>query len=803
MHTRTFLLALTAAGLALPISQPVFAQDDLEEVVVTARKREENIFEIPVAVSAISGDDLQRAGIGNGEDLSSFVAGLQFEGSTSTAGRWNPSIRLRGMNQQIITPATQTGALFWDGSFVGGGGGVLPFADVERVEVIKGPQTAYFGRNTFSGAVNIIPKRPGDEWETNVGLEYSPSQEAEYKAEIGFGGPITDNIGLRVHLGHEKDGGDFNTQDGEPYAVFEDTSISGTMTFEPTDNLSLKLTGYYVTAEDNGTSIGVDAGEFGVPAGECDYVYTGEYLDVVTGERTPFTRDIGALPFATFCGQYPDGENLVAPVTVRPTADQAEFVFGPEITALNNYAHPFMEDYDILPSPPGMLGGRYDTWRGQLSGDYDFADHTLSFLWSHVNSGFVNRRDFRFGIANTPIGCSTFPDCVLVTGADTAIRENYYEARIASSDDRRLRYMIGVSDYRQGYRNATTRAAFDWQDNSTTAIFGGIDYDFTDALTLSVEARYTDEESVVVIGGNPNLGCDSPAVVCELPDSFTDFIPRVILSFQPFEGATLYGSYSYSSMIGLRTRAEFIASVAPGVIPPEQVEIIGSFTPPQENTQYEIGWKQQGDKFSFAAAAYFSEWDNQPFAAVVLLPTGGTSALVSAGNSEYTGFEVEFSWTPTDWMDLVGTVGYVDSELITFSSRGSNEFIVLGSGPLSVVNDGRDVRNTPPLTWSLSPTFYGEAAGRPWYLRFDVLYRDEAWADYSEFNRIGDQTLVNARAGLALSDRYTIELYGKNLTDDKTLGLNGGTTTGPGGDRKAYNEPYQKPEVGIRFTADF
>ena len=61
--------------------------------------------------------------------------------------------------------------------------------------MIKGPQTAYFGRNTFSGAVNIIPKLPGDEWETNIGLEYSPSQEAEYKAEIGTGGPLSDSGG--------------------------------------------------------------------------------------------------------------------------------------------------------------------------------------------------------------------------------------------------------------------------------------------------------------------------------------------------------------------------------------------------------------------------------------------------------------------------------------------------------------------------------------------------------------------------------------------------------------------------------
>ena len=110
MHTRKFLLALTLAGLVLPLSQQAVAQEDIEEVVVTARKRAENIFEIPVSVTAVSQDDLDNAGIDDAEDLSSFVAGLEFQGSTSTGGRQNPSIRFRGMNQQIITPATQVGA---------------------------------------------------------------------------------------------------------------------------------------------------------------------------------------------------------------------------------------------------------------------------------------------------------------------------------------------------------------------------------------------------------------------------------------------------------------------------------------------------------------------------------------------------------------------------------------------------------------------------------------------------------------------------------------------------------------------
>jgi outer membrane receptor protein involved in Fe transport len=148
-------------------------------------------------------------------------------------------------------------------------------------------------------------------------------------------------------------------------------------------------------------------------------------------------------------------------------------------------------------------------------------------------------------------------------------------------------------------------------------------------------------------------------------------------------------------------------------------------------------------------------------------------------------------------------VSYVDTEMTSFSSRGSNESVVLGSGLNSVLNNGNESRNIPNWTWAFTPTFYGEMGSRPWFFRADFLYRGESWADYSRYNKNPDQLLVNLRAGIDINETYGIEIYGKNVTNDKTLGWNGGTTSGPGGNRKVFNEPYQKPEFGIRFTADF
>ena len=796
--------------MALPAAQSALAQElSLEEIVVTARKREENIYEIPISVSAMSQEQLEQAGVGDFHELSKLVPGLDFHGVTATAGRVNPQIRIRGMNQQIITPSTQVGALFWDGSYIAAGGGFLPITDVERVEVIKGPQTAYFGRNTFSGAINYVPRLPGDEWEADVTLQYSPSQNDEYILAVGIGGPITDRVGLRLYAGYEQNAGDFDFQDGTPFGVQQDLTFNGTLTIDVTEDFRLKLTGYYVDAEDGGVNGGVDSRFHGTPTSECGIVYTGEYLNPATGERTPFTRDISSdfTGSALWCGNYPTGENLQFGISRTPTDAQLIDFTGdnrrPALTTL----HPLLEKYDILKTPPNKLGGLSRTYRVQLSGEYDVAEHTLSFQASRADTGTINLVDFWYGIPSAP-------GTAFVVGNNIATQETYYEARIASPQDQRLRYLVGISDYDQRYRlgnaptarqldpNSTVGATVDFQDNGTKAFFASIDYDLTEDLTVSAEARYTDEESLAVLQGNPNGPC-SFSPVCNELNEYTDFIPRVILSYTPFEGATTYFSYSYSSLLGVATQAGFVNSVAPEVIPDDQLDALGLYTAPQENTQYEIGWKQQTDNWGFTAAVFYIDWKNQPFASVILLPTGGTTSFRGPGDSEYTGVDLEVQGNLTDWFSIRGTLTYVDAIMTSFSSRGSNEFIVLGSGSLSVVNDGNESRNTPKWTASLSPTILSEFAGRELFFRTDFFYESPKWADYSEFNRTKSIFRINARVGVDLTENSTVEVFGTNLTDNKVLPNTNGTTSGPGGSRKAFTAGYQRREFGVRLRASF
>ena len=135
------------------------AAQELEEIVVTARKRDESVLEIPLSVSAYTQDDLDALGMNTIEQLSTVTTGFTFQNISQggTGGRHNPNIRFRGLGVQVESPASRAGSVFWNGGYISDGAGILPLIDLERVEVLKGPQTAFFGRNTFAGAVNYIP----------------------------------------------------------------------------------------------------------------------------------------------------------------------------------------------------------------------------------------------------------------------------------------------------------------------------------------------------------------------------------------------------------------------------------------------------------------------------------------------------------------------------------------------------------------------------------------------------------------------------------------------------------------------
>ncbi len=787
-----WLASASVAALVAPaLDMAAVAQTTtLEEIVVTARKREENLMEIPVSVTAFSQSQLDRADIDNPVDLSSFVPGLNFAAANAgTDGRGsNPNIAFRGIRQQLGTPSTQVGALFWDGSYMGGGAGIVPIDDLQRVEVIKGPQTAYFGRNTFSGAINYIPRTGGDEFSGKGEMSYSPSDHDSYKLAAAAGAPISDKMGLRVSASYKKDGGDFEFGDGEPLNEQVTQAISGVFTAEPVEGLRLKLSGYFVDSDD--TYVNVSVGPT-VAAGQCNRVFTGEYLNPATGVRTPFTRNLALLTFAEFCGRFPRGGNIITPRALVPTAANS---VGGDISAAFN-ENIYMGKYNGLPDLPNAFGGANNTNRIQLNGDYDvLGGHTLSVIASRAVTGSSYAFDQNFGLATSPL--------LLPRGFQTWIHEAYYETRVTSPQDQPLRYMVGMTDYKQIYRNGGTGGVLNinFENNSSFSVFGAFDYDFTEQLTLSAEARWTDDKAFVILNGNPNLRLPNPTVTANSPNAFKKFIPRVILNYKPDDMTTIYGSWSESALIGLQTNARVVSGLDPILIP--NPSVFGDFTPPQKNTAFEVGWKQQFERASLSASLFHMEWQNQIFQTTVLAGVL-TTQLALPGASKYKGIEIEGVAAATDWLDIAGGVTFVDSVLTDYAARSTFESVVLGSGSLSVVSDGYRPRGVPEWNGNLSLTVHGDAMDRAWYVRGDLLYEGGRYGDNEEFNLDPGAARYNLRAGIDLTENFTAEIYGNNITNLKRLPSIAFTTTGVGANRKIFTGPPTLREVGVRVLSTF
>jgi len=242
------VIASSTLAYGLLGAAPVaLAQQDslvLEEVIVTARKREESLQDIPVAVSAIGASDIQQLALNDLDDLAKVTAGLVFDNDFSrTANR--PVIR----GQANILGESGV-AYFIDGVYITGSIADYDLQDVQRVEVVKGPQSALYGRNTYAGAINFITKDPGDEVGGNVQLQVA--EDDQYQVTGSVSGPLIDGVlSGRLAGRYYERGAIFNsTFDGAGVGEQESQSISGLLRWTPGERTDIRFRAYYSELDD-------------------------------------------------------------------------------------------------------------------------------------------------------------------------------------------------------------------------------------------------------------------------------------------------------------------------------------------------------------------------------------------------------------------------------------------------------------------------------------------------------------------------------------------------------------------------
>ena len=249
------------AGIAVVqfLALPALAQKQIEEVVVTARKKSESLQEVPLAITAFSGDKMERSDFVNLDDVASNTVGMNYSGESSSGYQSSPTIR--GLRQGFATDRVQNVAIFLDGIYLSRQSMAnMGMVDMERIEVVKGPQNSLYGRNAFAGAINYVTKKPTDEFEGYSSATRGTDNREDYRFSIS--GPLIENklfgrysVGTSDYDGHTRNDHPFAHVDPQGFTDggadrmlggWEDYTYNFGLRWLPTDTLEVNLS-YYNT----------------------------------------------------------------------------------------------------------------------------------------------------------------------------------------------------------------------------------------------------------------------------------------------------------------------------------------------------------------------------------------------------------------------------------------------------------------------------------------------------------------------------------------------------------------------------
>ena len=489
MSFRKSALLCTSAMAALWISPPqAEAQQSsqlvMEEIVVTARKREENLQEIPVTVTAFSSNAIERFDITDLFDIAALTPGLDYEDIGWRNGE-KPSIR--GITTPSTVPQQQKASVFIDGVYVSGTYSSNSLLDLERVEVLKGPQSAFFGRSTFAGAINYVTRDPGNEVDGKVVGSIASYGEMELGATVG--GAIIDDTLFAQVTGYyfEFDAPDawVNVPDGHRNGSQQTEAISGKLIYEADDLFRIEARASY-NADNDGHLIA-------------------RFTD--PGDRNGrFTRPDSSI------GEFPVGSVSL------PTG-------------------PFQFNFDQVTNP-GI-----DRKRSRFSVEAStmLADHDLTLVWALNEEDQTVRSDLdvteadSFRSFNDQEFRDTSVEVRLTSPQDQRFRYMLggYYWDFTQRNKNLFQFNLGffVLDIPTDSKEAV----------QNLSVFGGLYYDITDDLTLTFEARYQ----------NDDVSSENFGTGIAFQNDFNAFLPRVNLEYRVSDDVLVYGVASKGNNPGL------------------------------------------------------------------------------------------------------------------------------------------------------------------------------------------------------------------------------------------------------------
>ncbi len=810
---------------------------DTSEIIVTARRRNESIVDVPLAITVVSSEKLEKLGLTSTRDIANFVPGLEFSDFTQGNSRndrgGNRTIIFRGLNLANNGGGVQQAAsMFLDGAAVLGN--EIPGSlDIGAVEVLRGPQNVYFGRSTMTGAIayrtKAIPKQIGIE--TNI--QYA--ERNTMKLETSVAGPIIpDILGFRVTGLYEKnDGFITNAYDptGQKLGARSRRSISGTLDFTPAPGLEIKTYANYFADED-GPSATVNIFPDAIPATATSAPVPGAVTNCVVGQNATL-NGATTLARATICGQVPNVSKAIAYSRTDIPAEMAALLFNytPYIAA-EHFKH--------------QAGMQRHVFNAHAVINYQISDYlkAQAITGYHVTT-IVQDID---GAAQ-PIN-SASPFSILFFGLANKYKDFSQELRLSSDPERAFSWTAGVNyvnarSINQAWNLFQTNTqptvanpnpvqtmngaggVFNPGDNRATTIglFAGGYLKLADnRLTLSAEARYQVDDRFT-----QTLNAATLAVVATSPildNKFKAFYPRISIDYDVGGGKKIYASLAKGGRPGgfnsallsffdpnnsrYQTCGCYAATVA------KITSLFGVTNPAYQQeslTIGELGFKgylPEGKGY-FDINAYYGIVDNQQVTQAqiidTLTPPTTLSIVTNTGKTEIYGLEFTGNYNFTPEISLDTTFAWNHTRRIAYIDNAPGNIAIYGR------TDYRGLKlSLSPMVTASAVLSYEQARSEHWspFANSAVVYRGKQYADIGNLAYTPGRATVDVRAG-AKNGTFRIEAFVTNLFNNKTypagnvapdFGIN--TVNGVRSQYSGFFGAYADPRTfGARMSAKF
>jgi iron complex outermembrane recepter protein len=736
-------IASTISVAALPAIASDFA---IEEIIVTAQKREQSLQEIPMSVSALSSDTLKNSGIESVEDIKTLVPALNIFTSNSPA---QSSISIRGAGTSAADPTLEPSVgVFVDGVFMPRSiFGLSDLVDIDRVEILLGPQGTLYGKNTNSGVISVHTKGAPESFEMDTEQTFGDYDLQDTK--LSLGGMITDELGYRFAArNRRRDGWIEDVDNGNEYNQIDKQSYRGQLFWNPNDQLSVRAIAYHSLSDSHQSQ-----DEVGLNTGSAYYAYVASHL--------------------------------AANGLTAPNSD--------------------VKDRKVTPSEGG--GGRVEVQGTSVQVDYDFDSFTLTSItayqeWEQDNAFTdndgtrldISSLDYRFNEQNISQEIR-----ITSPGGETIDWVGgffYYNSDLegGSKSDNFSSSGYGLPGITTtnplGGPDIPLHVAGDhykWHQtfkSESYALFGQATWNITDATSLTAGLRYGYENKEFTVYTDSFDADGTPFRVANLLDgSYTGgvFLPSISGQADLNDALDQKDDRSETDVTGMLSLSHFIgdqmvyATIATGSKSggfngaPGSMAIEDRAYDTEETTNYEIGTKLDlWDGRARVNLAYFYT-EYKSFQATTFDPVTVEFGVINAGKQVTQGVDLDATVMATENLTLSAKVEYLDARYKDFTGANcaptSGEFIDSNG---DCVLDGERMEYAPNWSGSVSADYIYPLDASEIYVHGDLSFKTKHISDPTRSAASVDtrQEIFNARLGWR-NDSWDISLWGKNLTNDQ------------------------------------